>query len=123
MNLVSSGAFLGVIAPKSFFLVGHKNFKGSPTADLIYSANSNNLAYTNNSAVLYNTEGAIIDEVSWSEIAKSQSFERKAWVSACVSASGNYEQLGNGCDTDNNAADFEVRSSSNPQNSQSQPEP
>ena len=109
--------------PKSFFLVVHINYKGSTPPDLIYSANSNNLAYTNNSAVLYDNQANIVDEVGWAEIPKDQSYERRAWQNGCVSAQVAGESLGNGCDTNNNTNDFEIRSISNPQNSQSQPEP
>lgn len=115
-NLVSSAKFSGSIAPKSFFLVAHANYKGVKSADLIYSANSNNIAYKDNAVVLYDETEAVIDEVSWSEISKDNSLERKALVSGvCVSAQNENGLKGNGCDTDN-ASDFELRTIPNPQN-------
>lgn len=115
-NLVSSAKFSGSIAPKSFFLVAHANYKGVKSADLIYSANSNNIAYKDNAVVLYDETEVVIDEVSWSEIPKDNSLERKALVSGvCVSAQNENELIGNGCDTDN-ANDFELRIIPNPQN-------
>ncbi len=122
-NLVSSGAFVGSIASKSFFLIAHENYAGAKSRDLTYSANSQNLAYTNNSAVLYDAGGAKVDEATWEEIKKGESIERKALVSVdCVSAQGAGEFLGNGCDNDA-TADFETRTASNPQNRGSLPEP
>ena len=116
-NLVSSAVFSGSIAPKSFFLVAHKNFKGVKQADLIYSANSNNLAYTNNSVVLYDVAENIMDEAAWNELPKNNSLERKALVNGvCVSAQNENELNGNGCDM-NSASDFELRGAPNSQNS------
>lgn len=76
-----------------------------------------------------------IDAVAWGSVqyvkegqendvpSASQSLERKAWQDGCVSAQGAEESLGNGCDANNNVNDFEIRTISSPQNSQSQPEP
>ena len=123
-SLVNSSVFSGSIAPKSFFLIAHANYKGSKTADLVYSANSNNLAYTNNSVLLYDAGGNVVDELSWTEIPTGQSLERRVYKDGeCVSAQNDGEYLGNGCDTDNNQNDFEFRPASNPQNAQSLPEP
>lgn len=122
-NLVSSGSFAGTIAPKSFFLISHANYQGAKPKDLTYSANSNNLAYTSNSVVLYDANGNAIDEASWTDIPKGQSLERKALVDdACTTATDSGEYLGNGCDTDS-TNDFELREIPNPQNIESLPEP
>ena len=121
-NLVSAAAFSGIIAPKSFFLIAHINYKGASLADLIYFANSNNLSYTNNSALLYDANKNLVDEASWTEVPKDQSIERRAYLNSCVSAQGSGEDFGNGCDTDS-ALDFEWRAIPNPQNTQSLPEP
>lgn len=122
-NLVSSSAFVGKIAPKSFFLIAHQNYKGNVAADLIYSANSQNLAYTSNSVVLYDGGGAIVDEVNYIEIHKSESIERKAYTSdGCVSPQDENEFSGNGCDADS-SSDFVERSLPKPQNTASLPEP
>ena len=116
-NLVSSAKFSGSIAPKSFFLVAHINYKGAKPADLIYSANSNNISYKDNSAVLYDENDIVVDEISWNEIPKDRSLERKVLISGiCISAQNENELQGNGCDTDN-ANDFELRAVPNPQNS------
>ena len=69
-NLVSYGAFSGKISAKSYFVIAHANYSGSLSVNLRYSANSNNLAYTNNSVVLYAADGSVMDEVSWAEIPK-----------------------------------------------------
>jgi hypothetical protein len=126
-NLVSAAAFAGTIAPKSFFLIAHNGYDGARRPDLRYSANSQNLAYTNNAAVLYDATGAKVDEVSWAEIKKGESLERRAvsvvgGSGGCVSATTDGGYLGNGCDTDS-AADFDGRATPEPQNSQNLPEP
>jgi len=122
-NLVSAGAFIGTIQPHKFFLIAHQNYQGGKVKDLEYSANSNNIAYTNNSAVLYDAGGGVVDEVSWAEIEKDKSFERKALSGgACASAQGGGELLGNGCDM-NATSDFETRVTPNPQNTNDAAEP
>ena len=72
-NLVSSSSFIGKIAPKSFFLIAHENYRGSKKADLIYSANSQNIAYSNNTILLYDSNDNLIDEVSYADIPKNGS--------------------------------------------------
>ncbi len=82
--------------------------------------------------------GTIIDSVAWGAVtngfgegtllpgglAPGASYERRAWENGnCVSAQGSGANLGNGCDSNSNAPDFEVRPVSNPQNSQSSSEP
>lgn len=115
-NLVSSAKFSGSIASKGFFLVAHTNYKGVKPIDLIYSANSNNISYKDNSVALYDGNDVVIDEVLWSEIPKDKSLERKVLINGvCVSARNENELKGNGCDTDN-ASDFELREMPNPQN-------
>jgi hypothetical protein len=124
-NLVDDGSFIGSIDPKSFFLIVNKNYKGLKAEDLFYSTGTD-IAYSDNSIVLYDGDyktGAIIDEVSYVDVPKNRSFERKAFFGdQCVSAGGDGEYSGNSCDTDN-AADFEIRNIPNPQNSESLPEP
>lgn len=82
--------------------------------------------------------GVIVDSVGWGAITNglaegsplaggleaNQSYERRAWqTGSCASSQGSGEALGNGCDTNQNASDFEVRVQSQPQNSSSPPEP
>jgi hypothetical protein len=77
-NLVSAASFSGIIPAKDFFLVTHKNYKGNIPADLVYSANSRNLAYTKNGVYLYSGDG-VVDSASWNEIPKNSSYERVSW--------------------------------------------
>jgi len=122
-NLVSSKKFVGIIKAKHFFLIAHENYKGATAKDLIYSVNSNNLSYDNNSVILYDSSGQIVDEKAWVQLLKGQSLERKAWNNGiCVSSQGDGEFLGNGCDTDG-PNDFEIGAIPNPQNSASLAEP
>ncbi|MEK7654212.1 MAG: lamin tail domain-containing protein [Patescibacteria group bacterium] len=69
-NLVSASFFKGKIASHGYFLIAGSNYQWVATADLSYSNSSNNLAYKNNSAILYFSDGSVMDEVSWSEILK-----------------------------------------------------
>ncbi len=122
-NLVSKAAFSGIIAPKSFFLIAHQKYSGAKTADLIYSANSQNLAYASNTAVIYNANDQTVDEVVWDGISKNGSIERRAVKNgACVAATGEGQFLGNSCDT-GAVADLDARAARDPQNKNSLPEP
>lgn len=122
-NLVSSKKFVGTIGAKHFFLIAHENYKGNMVKDLVYSANSNNLSYDNNSVILYDSNGQSVDEWAWVQLLKGQSLERKAWINdICVSSQSGGEFLGNGCDT-GGPNDFEIRAIPHPQNSQSAAEP
>ncbi len=122
-NLVSASAFAGTIAPKSFFLIAHPSYAGTKIADLKYSAASQNLAYSNNSAIIYDAVGVRVDEASWIGIEKGRSLERKTiFGSGCVSPQGDGEFQGNSCDTDA-LIDFESRAIPDPQNKNSLPEP
>ena len=118
------------IAAKSFFLIAHEDYIGAIAPDLIYSNNSNPLAYKDDAAILQDSVGLTIDEVNYSEISKGQSLERKAFYdNQCAIASSSGEFLGNGCDNDydndddNSATDFEIREIPNQQNSQNFSEP
>jgi hypothetical protein len=125
-NLVDNNSFIGTIPAKGFFLVTNPSYSGSRQADLFYSASSSNIAYSNNEIILYSgdhSSASVIDKVSYESIEKGQSIERRALSGGqCVSASGDGEFLGNGCNT-GNISDFEIRATPNPQNSQSLPEP
>lgn len=122
-NLVSPSSFTGIIKSRGFFLIAHKDYEATVPADLTYSNNSNPLSYDNNSALLYDGSGAVVDEVSWTEIPKNQSLEREAFRgSACLPATGSGEYLGNGCAT-GSSTDFDIRPNPNPQNTTSLPEP
>jgi predicted extracellular nuclease len=125
-----------VIPAHGFFLWANSadGFASSISANESTSASISN----NNSIALLNADGNLVDSLGWGEdlvdsfsegaflsqvLESNQSYERKAWTGECVSAFGNGGNLGNGCDTESNATDFEVRLVSNPQNSSNTPEP
>lgn len=124
-NLVDNGSFTGTILAKGFFLIASSFYAGSVTPDL-RSATSTSIAYANNTIVLYRGDHAgapIEDAVTYASIDAGKSLERKAVAGGqCVSAQDGGEYLGNACDTDT-AADFDLRATPKPQNSQSLPEP
>jgi hypothetical protein len=95
--LVSSRLEGKIIPPGKYFLaVNEGGYNGQVAADVTW-ATSNNLAYTNNAVILYNASGEKIEEVSWIEIPKDQSYERISW--------------------DSNQ--FQIQTNPNPRNSQS----
>ncbi|PIR43979.1 hypothetical protein COV23_02380, partial [Candidatus Wolfebacteria bacterium CG10_big_fil_rev_8_21_14_0_10_31_9] len=122
-TLASASVFNGkFISAKGFFLIASSEYQGSANPDLRYSSQSYHMAYDDDSIILLNNN-QIIDQVDYTAIDEGQSLERKAFQNnLCVSAQGQGELLGNGCDTDN-ASDFEIRTIPNPQNSQSLLEP
>lgn len=93
--LVSSRLEGKVVSANKYFLaVNEGGYNGLITPDVAW-ATSNKLAYENNAVVLYNASGEKIEEVSWIEIPKGQSYERLSW--------------------ENN--EFVIQASPNPQNS------
>lgn len=133
IRVFSSGK---VIPARGFFLWANS---GDSFAQSLAADESSTITIAaNNSIAFLNSEGEIIDAVAWGENLQSpfmegnsitavlesgQSYERKVWQDVCISSQGAGEVLGNGCDTNNNMVDFEIRPISNPQNSQNQPEP
>ncbi len=123
IDLVSSANFIGIIAPKSFFLIAHENYRGNKLADLVYSTSSQELAYGDNTLSLHNASSSISDEIYWANISTNGSIERKALSNnVCLNAESDGRFLGNGCDTDI-ATDFSARALRDPQNTNSLPEP
>lgn len=128
------------IPAKGFFLIarglnssGEDGYRGTQAADMSHRTFSLSAAATGGKIFLVNNQEKIsgfsdeniIDQLDYafSVPATGQSLERKASVAgSCATAQGSGEYLGNGCDTDSNT-DFDTRSSPNPQNSQSLPEP
>ena len=126
------------IPPHGFYLWANSAYSSIPTpAD---TSTSIPIADNNSIALRLGDEntGTVIDTVSWGAVNNSlgegssllgnlganQSYERKVWQGiACFNASGIAEYLGNGCDTGNNASDFSLRGTANPQNSSSPLEP
>ena len=126
-NLVSSAGFSGSIPTRGFFLITPQTgYTGSVSADLKYSQTSNTVAasYT---VLLYDNTGALVGKAGFGAVvdfegapfasspANNDSIERKP---GAADSTG-----GNGEDTDNNASDFALRATSEPQNSSSAPEP
>jgi hypothetical protein len=78
-NLVDNGKFVGIIPARGYFLIASPAYSGTPNPDIRYSVTSANIAYKNNSIVLYDGDyktASVIDEVSWTEIPENQSYER-----------------------------------------------
>lgn len=125
------------IPARGFFLWMSTSYLNPPVTP---DATTGNFISDNNSIVLRNNSGANVDAVTWESnpnsfgegtpifetLGTNQSYERKAWNNgSCISpVFGPGSTLGNSCDTNNNASDFEMRSGgSNPQNSSSPAEP
>lgn len=131
-NLVASMS--GSIVPGGYFLITHPE-NTSIQADLVYSAASQSVT-DNNTILLYSDAGdTLVDKVGMGEATDSetspaanpadgQSIERKANTSSTVESMTNGDDIntGNGEDTDNNSSDFILRTTAQPQNTQSTPE-
>ncbi|MBI3443367.1 lamin tail domain-containing protein [Candidatus Woesebacteria bacterium] len=134
-NLVSN--LNGTIPAHRYFLIVDGNgYNGSVTVDTTYSAPSN--ALTNNYTVLlFDDTSTLVDKVGFGTAtdpentvfstnpSANSSIERKANSSSDESSmvSGIDQFAGNGEDTNNNANDFVLRTTPDPQNSSSSPEP
>lgn len=117
----SNSADATIIKSKNFLLVGlNGNINGDIRRNVILPQ-SEGINYT---IVLFDNTNQEIDRADYISLsAPGKSLERKAYLnSTCISAQGEGEFLGNGCDTDS-STDWEVRFSANPQNSRSLPEP
>ena len=114
-NLVSSGAFLGVIPALGFFLIapqnnddGALNYIGVAEPDLRYSGKTFSIA-SNNTILLYDKEGALIDKVGFGT---AQDFETTAAINPDANQSIERKELG--VDTNENSQDFRVSQTPTP---------
>ncbi|MBX3000919.1 MAG: lamin tail domain-containing protein [Caldilineaceae bacterium] len=126
----------GTIPAYGYFLIGHgTGYTGTVALDVAYSAPSN--ALTNNFTVLLYSDAGVtlVDKVGYGTAADFEgsqapnpsataSIERKAfYFSTAVDMGAGHATLGNGYDSNNNSNDFVLRTTPNPQNSSSLPEP
>jgi hypothetical protein len=128
----------GTIKAHGYFLfTPQTGYTGSASADQTYDSEKNSIS-NDNTILLFGSDGAtIIDKVGFGKAIDSEtepetnpapdtSRERKANTtsSPTTMASGGSDELkGNGEDTDNNANDFILRNTPQPQNSLSTNEP
>lgn len=128
----------GTITAHGYFLIASTDYDGTVTADVTYDPTVSAIS-DNNTVLLY--DGVAADPVDKLGLGSAVDFEgtaaetnpatngsreRKAIDSsttATMAIGGVDEFLGNGEDTDDNAADFVGRSESQPQNTQSDLEP
>lgn len=113
--LVSSAKFSGIIPSRGYFLISHPDYK-TINADLAYSSTSYSIA-DNNTVLLYNKEGNLIDKVGYGE---TTDFETSA--ATLPEADKSIERKVNNNemqDTDNNNNDFKISDSPSPQNTSS----
>jgi hypothetical protein len=131
-NLIDS--ITGVIPAHGYFLMAHPDYVGSAVADAVYTATSDFIA-NNNHVILYSDAGVTeVDRVGLgtaenpentaigSNPAAYGSVERKATSTSTLASMipGGIEALdGNGEDSNNNAADFVIRTTADPQSSSS----
>ena len=93
-NLVSSGKFIGTIAPHGYFVIAYPDYKEVIGADLAYSGISYSIA-DNNTVLLYDKSGILLDEVSFGLVGMAKNPLDNQSI-------GRW----NGIDTDNNSQDF-----------------
>lgn len=132
-NLASS--LTGIIQSHGYYLIAHPDYSELSNPDFSYD--ENNSITSNNTVILYNNQNAVIDKVGFgsasdfegsseTDPASGTSRERKALqtsTSTTMGIGGDDEFQGNGEDTDNNSDDFVLRSTPQPQNSNSGVEP
>lgn len=75
------------IAPGKYFLITNAAYT-ELIADATWAA-SYSLAQSNNSIILYDKNGIIIDNVSWKEIPKNESYKRSSWDSSVFMVDSN----------------------------------
>jgi len=140
-NIYKKNFAISNIPPLSFFLLGQSNGEYATSSDMTYGfhlsggKNGGYIFLVSTTTKISSFDDAnIIDSISYGSTTLSiqpniqipnqnQSAERQVlYNSSCISASGDGEFLGNGCDT-NTSKDFEIREAPNPQNSSSLPEP
>lgn len=130
------GTLSGTIKSHGYFLIAHPDYSGSVAADLNYS--EDNSLSSDNTILLYSDQGTtLIDKVGFgsavdfegtSETNPSNGTSRERIAnsdstSLSMSIGGEDEFMGNGEDSDNNASDFVLRNTPQPQNSNSDIEP
>jgi len=120
------------IRPKGYYLIASTSYTGSVTPDTTYTA----ALAAKNSLLLYDTTSTVIDKVGYGAVVDSEvasctdpgtgkSIERKANALSTVESmmTGSDSLAGNAYDSDNNYNDFIVRTTPDPQNSNSDTEP
>jgi Lamin Tail Domain len=112
LNLVSSMS--GVLAPKKYLLVAHQNYQGATQEDVTYSTNS---VAENNTVILENSEGVVVDKVGF-----GQAFDKETNSvpnpTASSSAVRKEDSAGSrGTDTNNNSQDFDITATPSARNS------
>ena len=82
-SLVAASRLEGkIIKAGKYLLFAREESYNSPVAPDVKWASSYSLAYTNNSVAIFNVLGQKVDETSWTEIPKGQSWERAAWTTS-----------------------------------------
>ena len=86
-SLISAERRSGKSIPAgSYFLLANEGgYTGTVQPD-IWWPKSYTLAYTNNAILVYNASGEKVEEASWTEIPKGQSWTRVSWNSAQFSS-------------------------------------
>ncbi len=121
-----------IIQPRKFLLLARKDYyQGLVVPDITWPKSY--YLSNNNTIILYDASANIIDKLGWGPEApdsetqpfpqnpgKNQSIERKASqysTAITLGSGGQEEKSGNGWDTNNNAMDFVLQTTPNPQNS------
>lgn len=127
-NLVAS--ISGTIKAHGYYLIAHPDYDGDVTADETYStggslADDNSIILDNGETVVDLVglgEASLVETTATINPEDGQSLERKAGADSTaesMASGGADENLGNGHDTNNNSADFVLRTVPDPQNSSS----
>lgn len=114
--LISTAKFSGTIPAYGYFLISHSGYKDAISADLSYSSVSYFIS-ANNTILLYNASSTLLDKVGYGS---ASDFEGAA-ISEIANSKSAARIINNNSmvDSDNNQADFEIKDTPSPQNSQS----
>lgn len=75
-TLVTASRLTGrTIPPGKYFLLAHSGYNGAVAADVLWPS-SYTLASANNTIMLYNSTGELVDSIEWAEIPDGKSFVR-----------------------------------------------
>ncbi|KKW46433.1 MAG: hypothetical protein UY96_C0004G0010 [Parcubacteria group bacterium GW2011_GWB1_56_8] len=89
-SLVVASRFEGKVIPAQhyFLLANEGGYTGAVLPDVVWPS-SYSLAYTNNAVLLYDAQGAVVEEVNWAEIPRNQSYTRGSWSESQFSLTAN----------------------------------
>ncbi len=117
-NLV--GSISGTILAHGFFLISHQDYNGTPGPDLLYSTSAD---FADNNTIILSQKIGTNSYLIIDEVGLGSAIEREGTAAPNPPHNGSIRRKSNGQDTDDNATDFEILTTSAPRNKQSPADP